>query len=102
MELFANLILAAGAIGAGLYCYVLSRRLRDFAKLDQGMGDAISQLSRQVDQLNASLRDAKSTAERANRTVSAQTARAEDAAHRLELLLASMHDLELHSEGDRQ
>lgn len=95
MDLIANFLLCAGAISAVIYCHLLSRRLRQFQDLDSGVGLAIAQLSKQVDSLNATLRDARQTASQAKSTAAEQTQRAEDAAHRLELLLASMHDIDL-------
>lgn len=95
MELIANICLATGALGAAFYCYLLSQRLKRFTDLDDGIGVAISRLSRQVDQLNATLRSAQATASNTNRSVADQTERAEDVAQRLELLLASMHDIDL-------
>ena len=49
MELIADVLLAAGALGAGLYCYVLALRLKQFQTLESGMGGAIAVLSAQVD-----------------------------------------------------
>lgn len=34
MEVVADILLVAGALGAGLYCFVLSRRLTRFADLE--------------------------------------------------------------------
>ena len=42
MQLIADVLLAAGAFGAALYCFVLSRRLKRFATLESGMGGAIA------------------------------------------------------------
>ncbi len=47
MELIADILLVAGALGAGLYCFVLSRRLRKFTDLEQGVGGAVAVLSSQ-------------------------------------------------------
>lgn len=93
MQFFADLLLAAAAAGAALYCLVLSRRLQALGSLEGSMGSAIAVLSRQVDELTRSLKAAQDSAGRAAGTLEGQTERAEAAARRLELLVASMHDL---------
>lgn len=93
MQFFADLLLATAASGAALYCLVLSRRLKALGSLEGGMGSAIAVLSRQVDDLTRSLKAAQDTAGRAAGALDGQTERAQAVARRLELLLASMHDL---------
>jgi hypothetical protein len=92
MELIADALLIAGALGAALYCRTLAQRLGALSSLDSGLGAAIAALSRQVDELRASLDQAKSVSGDQAREVSQLTARAEVAAGRLELLLASLHE----------
>jgi hypothetical protein len=93
MELIADILLAAGAFGAGLYCLVLSRRLRAFNQLETGMGGAIATLSAQVDDLTRALATARDAAGESGRRLDGMTIRAEEAARKLELMLASLHDL---------
>lgn len=93
MELVADILLGAGAIGAGLYCLVLSRRLKAFNQLETGMGGAIAVLSAQVDDLTRALELARATASESGRKLEDMTARAEGATDKLELILASLHDL---------
>jgi hypothetical protein len=93
MELIADILLGAGALGAGLFCYVLSRRLAAFTTLETGMGGAIAVLSAQVDDMTKALEAARKAAGESSRTLTGLTARAEQSAERLELLLASLHDL---------
>jgi hypothetical protein len=93
MTLIADIFLAAGALGAAIYCLVLSRRLARFSDLEKGMGGAIAVLSVQVDDMTKALAQAQGTAKNARSDLDAVAARAEAAAQRLELLLASMHDL---------
>lgn len=92
MELIADALLIAGALGAAFYCRTLSRRLGALKDLDSGLGAAIAALSRQVDEMRASLEAAKSVSGDQTREVAQLTARAEMAAGRLELLLASLHE----------
>lgn len=93
MELIANILLAAGAFGAGLYCFVLSRRLTRFTDLENGVGGAVAVLSAQVDDLSKTLETAQAAAGASSDSLTELTARGEDVARRLELLVASMHDL---------
>lgn len=91
--MMADLLLVAGALGAGLYCFVLSRRLRKFTDLEKGVGGAVAVMAVQVDDLEKSLAAAKLAATTSVETLSNVNARAEDAAIRLELLIASLHDI---------
>lgn len=93
MMLIADTLLAAGAIGAGLYCLVLSRRLRRFTDLEKGVGGAVAVLSAQVDDLTRTLGKAQATARSSVGQLDAVSTRAEAASQRLELLVASLHDL---------
>ncbi|MEE4120409.1 MAG: DUF6468 domain-containing protein [Paracoccaceae bacterium] len=92
MMLIADILLAAGAIGAGFYCLVLSRRLTRFNDLENGMGGAVAMLSVQVDDLKRALEQAKATAAEASARLEETTERAEETARRLELAMASSHD----------
>ncbi|GAW36398.1 hypothetical protein RA2_03468 [Roseovarius sp. A-2] len=93
MELIADILLVAGALGAGFYCYVLARRLSRFNDLENGVGGAVAVLSAQVDDLTRTLRAAQQTAGESTRSLDDLTDRAERVAKRLELMVASMHDL---------
>lgn len=93
MGFLSDLLLTAAAIGAAAYCYILSRRLTALSSLEGGMGNAIAVLSSQVDDLTKLLRSAQHTAGQAGTHLTDQTERAEHAAKRLELLVASLHDL---------
>ncbi len=94
MTLIADALLIAGALGAGLYCFVLSARLRRFTDLEKGVGGAVAVLSAQVDDLNKSLSSAQRTADGSVQKLTDVSSRAETAAQRLELLVASLHDLQ--------
>lgn len=93
MTLIADILMAAGAFGAAVYCYVLSGRLKKFTTLESGMGGAIAVLSAQVDDMTRALEKARSAAGDSADGLQARTARAEAVAVRLELLVAAMHDL---------
>jgi hypothetical protein len=93
MSLIADMLLVMASLGLGLYCVVLSRRLSRFTDLEKGVGGAVAVLSAQVDDLTRALRRAQETAQGSAETLNATTARAEDAARRLELHVAALHDL---------
>ena len=98
MELIADILLIAGATGAGLYCIVLSRRLNRFTNLEKGVGGAIAILSSQVDDMTKALEEARTATASSASSLKSMTGRAEGVAQRLELLVASMHDLPVDSE----
>lgn len=93
MVLIADILMAAGSFGAAIYCYVLAGRLKKFTTLETGMGGAIAVLSAQVDDMTRALEKARVAANGSADGLIALTARAEQVASRLELLVASMHDL---------
>jgi hypothetical protein len=93
MTLISDILLIAGALGAAFYCHVLARRLRRFTDLEKGVGGAVAVLSAQVDDLTRALTKAQATAADSVRSLDQVTRRAESAATRIELLLASLHDL---------
>lgn len=108
MEMISDMLLVAGAFGAAVYCAVLAARLKKFQTLEGGMGGAIAVLSAQVDDMTRALEKARGTANGHAETLDALATRAESVAARLELLLASMHDLqdasqtETPGEGERR
>lgn len=93
MEMISDILLVAGALGAAFYCFILARRLARFNDLENGVGGAVAVLSAQVDDLTRTLKSAQSAAGEANASLGQLTERAEGVAKRLELLVASMHDL---------
>lgn len=93
MALIADIFLTAGALAAGLYCFVLSRRLRRFTDLEHGVGGAIAVLSVQVDDLSKALQQADKASTVATGNLEKQCQKAEMVSKRMELLIASMHDL---------
>ncbi|MEP5731460.1 MAG: hypothetical protein ABJL67_19050 [Sulfitobacter sp.] len=93
MELIADIFLAAGALGAGFYCFVLGRRLNRFNDLEKGVGGAVAVLSAQVDDLTKTLEAAQTSAKQSAKTLTDLVDRSEDSARKLELQMASLHDL---------
>ncbi|KIC49625.1 hypothetical protein [Tateyamaria sp. ANG-S1] len=94
MDLIADILLAAGAMGAGFYCFMLGRRLKRFNSLETGVGGAVAVLSAQVDDLTKTLEAAQKTAAESAETLNETTQRATEMARRLELQMAALHDLQ--------
>lgn len=92
MQLIADGLLLAGTTAAAFYCYVLARRVRQLTDLDAGLGGAITALSRQVEGMKTSVEQAKKVTGASAQEIVSMTARAEIAAGRLELLLATLHE----------
>jgi hypothetical protein len=93
MQFISDMLLASGAFGAAIYCYILADRLKKLQTLETGMGGAIAVLSSQVDDMTRALEQARGSADRQAKSLESTTKRGEEVAARLELLLASMHDL---------
>lgn len=93
MDLIADFILGLGAFGTALYCLILSRRLKRFNNLRDGMGGAVAVLSAQVDDMTKTLDHAQSAAGQSAAILTELTERAETSARKLELMMASLHDL---------
>lgn len=93
MDLIADILLTAGALGAGFYCFVLGRRLKKFNNLEKGVGGAVAVLSAQVDDLTKTLAAAQTTAAASAETLTDLTVRAEEMSRKLELQMASLHDI---------
>lgn len=93
LTLIADGLMIAAALGAAVYCMVLSRRLKRFNNHKKGMARAIAVLSAQVDDLTKTLTRAEETAKNSAQELAALTARSDDGAKRLEMLLATLHDL---------
>lgn len=90
LSLFADILLAIGAVGAGLYCLVLSRRLTRFTDLEKGVGGAVAVLSVQVDEMTKALVAAQEASLVSAGELKEVTAKAEAASQRLGVLLSSM------------
>ncbi|MCX7890030.1 MAG: hypothetical protein N2422_09960 [Rhodobacteraceae bacterium] len=99
MEALANILSIAGALGAAFYCFTLSGRLRRFNRTEDGMRGAVAALSAQVDGMTRALRTAREAAADPALRLDALIRRAEEAAGRLELMLAALNDLPAEEAG---
>lgn len=92
MSMIADGLLLFAAITAALYCHLLSRRLKRLGDTDKGLGGVISTLTIQVDEMKAALDGVRADQAQRADEIASLTARAEAAARRLHLQLASLHD----------
>ena len=92
MDFMADGLLLIGTLTAVFYCYALSKRIKNLSNLDSGLGGAITALSAQVDEMKQSFDAAKKISGSSVEEMKATAARAEIAAGRLELLLATLHE----------
>ena len=97
----ADILLALGAAGAGVFCLVLIRKLRALTDLEKGVGGAIKVLGAQVEQLNRTLIDARSKADASETALAELSARAEATARQLEIMLAATQDIPSDDSGPR-
>ena len=86
----ASLARAGGTIAAFM---AFARIPADITLLETGMGGAIAVLSAQVDDMTVALEKARGAANGSAESLEDLTARGEAVAKRLELLVASLHDL---------
>ncbi|WOI56179.1 hypothetical protein [Palleronia sp. LCG004] len=93
MDVIADILLISGALGVAFYCFVLSRRLTRFTDLEKGVGGAVAVLSAQVDDLTRALERAQKASASSGEELRELTARAEGVSRKLELHVASLHDL---------
>lgn len=90
MQIIADVLLGFGSLGAMLYCYILTRRLKKFNQLESGMGGAIAVLSVQVDDMTKALVKAQNAAGLSSQTLEETTQRAEQSAVKLEALMTAV------------
>lgn len=93
MTFISDILLVFAAMAACFYCYVLAKRLRKLSDLDKGVGGAIALLAIQVDELTRALKSSEKAAQDAANLLENKAQQADLAAQRLELLIASLHDL---------
>lgn len=93
LPVLSDILLFSAALGAGIYCLVLSRRLTRLSSIDKGLGGAIAVLSAQVDDMTKALAEARSGSEDTAQRLSGLMAEAESLANDLEVMLAACHDL---------
>lgn len=92
MDLIADVLLSAGAFTAALYCWVLSKRIKGLSNLDSGLGSAIASLSAQVNDMQSALKATQSMTGASIAEMKDLSERAEKAAEKLNLMLATVQE----------
>jgi len=85
-------LLISGTLFAGIYCWMLSRRVQALKSLDSGLGGAIVTLTRQIELARTTLDEARDASGDSRRELGELTARSEAAAGQLRLLLVATKD----------
>lgn len=93
LTFLADALMVVAALGAAVYCFILSRRLTRLSSIDKGLGGAIAVLSAQVDDMNKALEAAKSESDSAASHLQDLTHQAREIASDLELMIAACHDV---------
>lgn len=93
LTFLADMLMVAAALGAAVYCFVLSRRVSNLNSIDKGLGGAIAVLSAQVDDMNRVLEATKSGSDIAAARLESLTHQARGIADNLETMIAACHDL---------
>jgi hypothetical protein len=93
VDLIMDGLLVAGALFAGTFCSVLSRRVRALKDLDSGIGGAITQMTRALEDARRALEDAKTASRDGRQDLKELITRAEAASAQLRILLAASRDL---------
>lgn len=93
MAFISDILMVLGAATVAIYCAVLSRRLKRFTNLDGEIGVAISNLSQQIETLNLSVKRTQHEGRQSILKIRKETQNAHQAAHHLELLIASLQNL---------
>jgi hypothetical protein len=94
MDLIMNGLLLTATLFAGIYCWVLSGRVRALKSLDSGLGGAIVTLTRQIELARGTLEEARSAARDGRADLSQLVARGDATAAQLRVLLAALKDHE--------
>lgn len=92
MDLIMDGLLMAGTLFAGVYCWVLGRRVQDLKQLDAGLGGAIVTLTRQIELARATLEEAQAGAKANRAELERLVAQAETVSGRLKLMMAATRD----------
>lgn len=93
MQLITDGLLVAGALFAGIYCWVLSRRVLALKNLDSGLGGAITQMTRALEDARRALEEAKTSNREGRQELRELINRADAASGQLRILLAAGRDL---------
>jgi hypothetical protein len=94
MQMLMDGLLMAASLFAGIYCWILARRVHDLKSLDKGLGGSIVTLTRQVELARTTLEESRGAAAESREELGKLIARAELSAKQLRLIVAASRDTE--------
>ncbi len=101
MEVITDGLLITGTLFAGIYCWVLSGRVRALKSLESGLGGAIVTLTRQIELARATLDEARKASSDSGKDLEDLVSRAEAASRQLRLLMAAANKEPVRREARR-
>lgn len=87
MSLIADGLLIATCLTAAIYCYVLSRRLKQFSDTGDGIGQQILQLNTALEETRSAMKEAQGSAKKASDALAREVTEARKMAKKLDDLL---------------
>lgn len=97
-----DIILGFGTALVATYCIIISRKMSEFFRLENGMGNAIAVFSVQVDELKAALEKANIAAYESSYNLQTLVERAQNTEKNLEIMMASLQGIPTHIEDPIQ
>lgn len=88
-----DIILGLSTALVAIYCIIISKKMNEFFRLENGMGNAIAVFSVQVDELKAALEKANTAAKESSYNLQDLVERAQSTEKKLELMMASLQDM---------
>lgn len=89
MSLIADGLLIGTCLTAGLYCFILSRRLKSFARTDKGIGKQILQMNQSLEEMKMALKEAQGGARAASEALGREVAQSRKVSTQLMNLIAN-------------
>lgn len=89
MSLIADGLLIGTCLTAGLYCFILSRRLKSFARTDKGVGKQILQMNQSLEEIKMALKEAQGGARAASEALGREVAQSRKVSTQLMNLIAN-------------
>lgn len=93
MELVVDFLLLAASGTAGLFCWVLSRKLKALTSVEAGLGAGVAALSQSAEEMKTTLDGVKTSAEETAARVEALLAEADEKAAHLKGLIEQLGEM---------
>ena len=93
MELVVDFLLLAASGTAGLFCWVLSRKLKALTSAEAGLGAGVAALSQSAEEMKTTVADAKASAEETAARIETLLTEADQKAAHLQGLIDQLADM---------